>query len=114
MHICLYSSVFFPSVGGYQQVSATLAQGLHDAGHKVILVTPMPAPEQYDSRYPFTVVRADPSKIKWKQLLKGVDLVLSNGASLKPIFAWLRAKKPVVYIHGTYVRKETTIASTLS
>ena len=113
MRICLYSNVFLPSVGGYQQVSATLARGFNEAGHPTTLVTPTPAPDDYDQQFSFPVVRGPLRRADWQAILAGHDVVVSNGASAKHLFTWLRGGRPVVYIHGTYLRKEPKDADSL-
>jgi glycosyltransferase involved in cell wall biosynthesis len=104
MRICLFSNAFLPSLGGYQQVSATLAQAFQQAGHPTTVVTATPAPADFDEQFAFRVLRrtAD-NAIPWRDLLRDVDVVLSMGASLRHLFAWRRAGVPVVYIHGTYL-----------
>ncbi len=102
MQICLYSSVFFPSVGGIEQVSSTLASYWTKQGHNVTVVTDTPATDDHDTACSFSLIRC-PKKATWKSLLPTIDIIVSNGYSLRHITPWLLSRKPIIWIHQTYI-----------
>lgn len=104
MKICLYSSVFFPSIGGLEQVSYTLASYWVTQGHQVNVVTDTPATDGQDSTYIFPVIRC-PNFECWKSLLNKSDCIISNGYSLRHLAVWLLSRKPIIWIHPNYIPK---------
>lgn len=104
MRICLYSSVFFPNIGGIEQVSFTLASDWAERGYDLTLVTDTPVTHTQDKNFNFPVIRC-PSKDTWKSLLPTIDIIVSNGYSLKHLIPWLLSGKPIIWIHQTYIPK---------
>ncbi|MFM6265416.1 MAG: glycosyltransferase family 1 protein, partial [Dolichospermum sp.] len=51
MKILLYSSVFFPSLGGIETITATLAENLALLGHECIVVTETPSNDNHTFSY---------------------------------------------------------------
>ena len=102
MKVCLYSKAFFPSIGGLEQVSYTLANYWFDNCSSLCVVTDTPTSEDDSSMYRFKVIRC-PNKQQWKSILKENDLVVSNGYSLKHIAIWLLSRKPIIWVHQTYI-----------
>jgi glycosyltransferase involved in cell wall biosynthesis len=99
MKILLYSHYFYPSIGGLESVSLTLAKAFVQNGIecKVITTTDMDAPDNL----PFAVVRNP----KWRQqieLIFWADAVLYNGASLAMQPWVLLFRKPFIWIHTGY------------
>ncbi len=102
MQICLYSGVFFPSVGGIEQVSYTLANYWVKQGHHVIVVTDTPDNGQNIRLYNFSVIRCPSSNI-WNSVLNTSDVIISNGYSFRYLATWLLSRKPFIWIHQTYI-----------
>ncbi|MEO1389781.1 MAG: glycosyltransferase family 4 protein [Cyanobacteria bacterium J06634_6] len=99
MKILLYSSVFFPSVGGIETITATLASNIISLGHKCIVVTETPI--QKEQKFDYEVVR-NPTWRERLKITKGCDIIHSNGASVAMFpFAKL-CKKPFVWTHNGY------------
>lgn len=99
MKILLYSSVFYPSLGGVETISATLSENLTRLGHECIVVTETPTNEK--DLYSYKVLR----RPTWKQCLsltRKCDIVHSNGASVTMYpFAKL-SNKPFIWTHNGY------------
>lgn len=102
MRICLFSNTFFPAVGGIGQSSDTLARAWVAAGHEVVLVTCVAAERDYDSQYPYPVIRL-PRSGAWKQALAGADVVVCNGYSLRPLPLWLLKRERIVFVHQLFL-----------
>ena len=81
MKILLYSSVFWPSLGGVETVTATLAEQIVRAGHccTVVTETPLGLDKELTEEYP--IVRQPTWLERW-QVVKWCDLVHANGASV--------------------------------
>ncbi|WP_392958414.1 glycosyltransferase family 4 protein [Streptomyces sp. LN245] len=100
LRVLLLTSAFAPTMGGAESYARTVAHGLADAGHDVLVVTdtvPGTPPREADG--PVRIIRLggyrglleDPSKLPWEQLYFGLlpeladvvtefgpDLVLAN------------------------------------
>ena len=100
MKILLYSSVFYPSTGGVETISATLAENITRLGHECIVVTETPLQgEEVIESYP--VIR----KPKWQTrlaLTKECDLVHSNGSSVAMYPFTVLSNKPFIWTHNGY------------
>ena len=99
MKICLFSNVFFPSIGGIETCSLNLATAWTQMGHDVLLISYTPAESDYDSRFPFRVVRSPTDRL-WIELLKDRQVLISNGRSMKHLRVWRRAGVPFGWIHA--------------
>ena len=99
MKILLYSSVFFPSLGGIETITATLAENLTLLGHECVVITETPRDD--DQLFGYKVVRQP----TWKQrlaLTRECDIVHSNGASVS-MYPYARlSNKPFVWTHNGY------------
>lgn len=102
MNICLYSSAFFPNIGGLEQVSYTLASYWAKQEHQVNIVTDTPATDDQDTSYIFPVIRC-PNFESWKTVLNKSDCIISNGYSLRHLAVWLLSRKPIIWIHPIYI-----------
>lgn len=99
MKILLYSSVFWPSLGGVETITATLAENIVRLGQECIVVTET-ASEQEDNRS-YKVVRQPKLRERF-ELTRQCDLVHSNGASIAMFpFAKLN-NKPFIWTHNGY------------
>ncbi|MFC5455681.1 glycosyltransferase family 4 protein [Prosthecobacter fluviatilis] len=99
MRILLHSHTFHPAVGGVETISATLADNLVKTGHDVLVVTETPFREK-DS-FSYRVVRGASFRTLLK-LARNVDIIHSNGASLKMVPLALLAGKPFLWTHNGY------------
>ena len=123
MKVLIYSHAFYPSVGGVETVSMTLAEGFIANGIECKVVThsldddepspPLsmwlslsasPSPEPSSSSFSpfgFEVVR-QPGRARVRELVRWADVVLFNGASMR-LQPWvLFARKPFVWVHVGY------------
>lgn len=98
MRICLYANHFLPLLGGMETLAATLARAWAELGHEVILVSDTPAPQGYDDRFPFPVVRT-PRRAAWAGILAGCDFIFSIGPSLRYVDEWTRSALPFGWTH---------------
>ncbi len=98
LKVLLFSHYFYPSLGGIETVSLTLAQGFlkNNIACKVITTTP-----DNVAQFDFDVIR-NPSLKQKIELVKWADLVLFNGVSLA-LQPWIILfGKPFVWIHAGY------------
>jgi len=99
MKVLLYSYLFFPSVGGIESISATLADGLINEGHFCRIITESVYDKPDNFKYP--IYRKPGSSIK-RSLINWADIIVFNGASLG-LQPWvLFYGKPFVWIHQGY------------
>lgn len=100
MRILLYSRVFWPSIGGVETITATLADNLTRLGYECTVVTETPLNTGNDI-YDYQVVRR-PNLSTRIQLVRQCSLVHSNGASvaLYPLARLLN--KPFIWTHNGY------------
>ncbi|MEH2028142.1 MAG: glycosyltransferase family 4 protein [Nostoc sp.] len=99
MKILLYSSVFFPSLGGIETISATLATNLTQLGHECTVITETPSNSHEQNIY--KVIRQP----TWKErltLTRKFDIVHSNGASIA-LYPFAKfSNKPFIWTHNGY------------
>jgi glycosyltransferase involved in cell wall biosynthesis len=101
VHILLYSKPFFPATGGLETVSLTLAEKIAAAGHLCTVLTETPAAPTPARDFPFAIERA-PGARRRLELVRGADLVHTNGASLA-LFPYAKlAGKPFLWTHQGY------------
>lgn len=99
MKVLLYSHCFYPSVGGLETVSMTLADGFIRNGVDCKVVTTTPG--EGDRKFSFDIIR-NPGRKQQVSLIKWADVVLFNGASLA-LLPWLiLLRKPFVWVHVGY------------
>jgi glycosyltransferase involved in cell wall biosynthesis len=99
MRILLHSHVFWPSVGGIESVSHSLALGLATRGHATTVVTETHSANERE--VPYRVVRA-PSLPVLAKIARTHDIIHSNGASLRLVGIAAALRKPFVWTHGGY------------
>lgn len=101
MKILLYSSVFYPSIGGIETISDTLAKNITNLGHECIVVTETTLGKAIEQKRNYQVIRQP----NWREkitITKQCSLVHANGASVAMYpFARL-AKKPFIWTHNGY------------
>ncbi|MHB8208748.1 glycosyltransferase family 4 protein [Mucilaginibacter sp.] len=99
LKVLLNSHFFYPSLGGLENVSLTLAEGFVTNGIecKVITVTLDDGTKEFS----FDVIR-NPNKKQKIELVKWADVILFNGASMA-LQPWvLLYRKPFVWVHQGY------------
>ncbi len=103
MKLLLYSSLFYPSVGGMETVVLTLAQEFARRGHQVKVVTYTPAGAT-DPGFPFEVVR-QPSREQLLALTRWCDVYYQACISLKGLWPLLYAPRTLFVTHHTWYRR---------
>ena len=101
MKIIIYSSVFFPSLGGIETITSTLAENLTLLGHECIVITETPSNDVQLLDYNYKVGRQP----TWQQrlaLTRECDIVHSNGASIAMYLYARLNNKPFVWTHNGY------------
>ncbi len=99
MKIIIYSSVFFPSLGGIETITATLAENLTQLGHFCTVITETATEEILSFGY--EVVR-QPSWRRRLELVQSCDIVHSNGASMTMYPYAKLSNKPFIWTHNGY------------
>ena len=107
MNILICSKVWFPSIGGVQSVTDTLARGLarelaqsDDGPVELTVATRTPADETPQRDEMVRVVR-DAALLRLIWLVWKSDIVHLAGPAFVPLFlAWLLRKKAVIHHHG--------------
>ncbi|HVU25302.1 MAG TPA: glycosyltransferase family 4 protein [Opitutus sp.] len=101
MRILIASHRFAPSIGGIEQVSATLAETFAELGHEVCVVTQTGAPDTGGTS-PYPVWRR-PGPGRLLALTRRCDVYFQNNISLATLWpAWLLGR-PVVVTYQTWV-----------
>jgi glycosyltransferase involved in cell wall biosynthesis len=107
INLLLYSHDWFPSLGGVQTVTLSLATQLAKWGEthpgesiEVVFVTQTPANGMDDSHFPFRVLRR-PSLRHLIALFRAADIIDLAGPSLIPLaLAWFLRRRTVLEHHG--------------
>ena len=102
MKICLYSSVFYPSIGGIENFVFLLARELVKLGHYVTVFTEVK--KVGEKKFPFKVIRSNSLEKKIK-IFKKHDIVLINNFSLKGVPAALFSGTKLFIIHHSAYHK---------
>src|SRR5690606_16004201 len=99
MKVLLYSHYFYPSIGGLESVSLTLAKAFveNKIECKVVTTTDKDTPDYF----PFIVIR-NPNWRQQIELIRWADVVLFNGASLAMQPWVLFFRKTFIWIHTGY------------
>lgn len=100
MKILLSSYAFYPSVGGIEAVSATLADEFLRSGHELKVITH--TPEAGTKIFPYEVVRC-PSALKLLRTIGWSDVVLHINISLQTGWPLIVSRKPWVVAHQTWI-----------
>lgn len=100
MKILISSYSFYPSVGGLESVSTTLAREFSRAGHSVKLVTQTPSREA--DRFPYEIIR-QPSPARLLNLVRWCDVYFQNNISLLAAWPLLLIRRPWVVAHHIWL-----------
>lgn len=108
MKLLIYSHFFAPSIGGVENITRSLADGLSSRRNAsgepefVVTVVTRTAQRDFDDRQlQFRVVRS-PGLIRLWQLIRESDVVHIAGPALAPLFLAVLASKPAVVEHHNY------------
>jgi len=101
MKVLLYSSVFWPSVGGVETITQTLANNIVQLGHECMVVTEALLNGKKELSTKYSIFRA-PNMKKRLELARRSSLIHSNGASVKMYPYALIAGKPFIWTHNGY------------
>ena len=99
MRILVYSSVFFPSVGGVERYVGELAEGLIEKGLDVTVVTRVDDPGR--RVFPYPVLRR-PSWIELMAAIRRADILHLAGPAIVPMLLARLAGRPFVVEHHNY------------
>lgn len=106
MKIVFYAPNFYPMIGGLESVVLSLATGLSQLGHRVLVITQTPRP-QHDT-FPFAVAR-QPTTWRTAVYIYQNDVFVQFNMSLKGLLPWLLTGRPLVATHhGLYSRNRLT------
>lgn len=98
----MFSRPFRPSVGGLERMSELLSEEFVRQGHSVTVITETLSTGG-DQDSPVRIVRSSEPRA-WKDAMRGSDVVLLMGLSVKALLAARRAGRPVVVSHhGAYL-----------
>ncbi|WP_448702981.1 glycosyltransferase family 4 protein [Mucilaginibacter sp. AW1-3] len=99
LKVLLFSHYFYPSLGGIESVSLTLAQSFTKYGIDCKMVTKT---VENAGDFDFEVIRA-PGLKQQINLVKWADIVFFNGASLA-LQPWtILLRKPFIWVHQSYI-----------
>jgi glycogen(starch) synthase len=98
MRVLLHSKTFYPSVGGIERVSQTLAGTLWNHGIDLRVVTDTPLGDKPELG-PYPVVRV-PSARRLRTLVREADVAHANGFSLQLLPYCLLYRKPIIWTHA--------------
>ena len=98
MRILIATGVFSPSVGGIEQVSETLAQGLFGIGCDVTLLTAEPGPDPKDQLRPFRVTRTKNLLLQTKLIL-AADVTILMGPITHIALLCAALRRPFIVSH---------------
>ena len=101
MRILIHSRTFLPRVGGLEQSSLALAEGLSRRGHHVVIATDVDASADVDAGLGFSVVRG-PTLGQLFEEARRADIVHSSGHSMVAVSASILARRRLVIAHHGY------------
>lgn len=109
MRVLIYTHAFGPSIGGVETYTRLLAEGLtkhnirRDASDntQVTVVTRTPAQPNYDSQFPFRVVRR-PGLFRLLNLVLDTDVVQLAGPALLPMILAIFLRRPLIIEQHLY------------
>ena len=99
MKICIYSKVFYPSLGGIESFVFLLAREFTKLGHSITVFTDIK--KRGKKKFPFKIVRSN-SLLKKIKIFKKHDIVLINVFSIKILPAILLSGVKFFIIHHNH------------
>lgn len=103
MKVLVYSSLFYPSIGGLETVVSILAHEFVYLGHEVKLVSQTPT--TVPRFFPFEVIRR-PHPQHLLKLIRWCDVYFQPNVSLKVILPLLISPKPWVVSHNNWYTRQ--------
>jgi glycogen(starch) synthase len=102
LKILFSSHLFYPSIGGSEEVGWMLASEFCKRGHEVKILTSTPTVEKED--FPFNIIRrAKPSDLL--RTLAWCDVYFHNNISLQTVWPLLFLRRPWVVVHHTWIAR---------
>lgn len=98
MRVLIASHLFYPSVGGIEEVALMLARGLSERGHSVDVVTQTPDEKNTLSNEKFTLYRKPSARVLIKRI-RAAEVVLHCNISLRSAWPLLLWRKPWLLGH---------------
>ena len=102
MRICIYTTTFYPAIGGMETFVYLLAKEFETFGDKVTVFTEVK--NKNKDKFPFKVIRSN-SFIKKINVFKKYDIVLIINFSLKGVPAALLSGTKIFIVHQTAYHK---------
>lgn len=99
MKVILYCYAFYPSIGGIESVTKTLAQTISEMGHECIVMTETQS--QDPDLFAFKVIRTAGSREILSQMRKN-DLICCIELSMKYFLLSKIARIPMIWVHNGY------------
>jgi glycogen synthase len=112
MNICIFSTVFFPSIGGQEIFNEIIANEFIQLGHNVEVVTDTISSDNLD-KFPFKVTRTKSIIDKYKSF-KRADIILLSNFTLKEVpIAVLSGKKIIINHQISYLNNSSYLSKFL-
>ncbi|MBC8063826.1 MAG: glycosyltransferase family 4 protein [Chlorobia bacterium] len=102
MRILLCSHFFFPSIGGIETLSMSLAEQFTSAGHEVVVLTR--SSSEKEDHYPFKVVR-QPSWLETWRYVRWATVVFHNNICASMAWPLVLLARPWVIAHHTWIAR---------
>jgi glycosyltransferase involved in cell wall biosynthesis len=101
LSICVCSR-FYPNVGGVETVAEQLANRWTARGHRVVMITDVPANAGPPRTFPYEIVHC-PSPASLLRRVRRCDVFVHNNISLKVLWPLAIVRRPLVAVHhGPY------------
>jgi glycosyltransferase involved in cell wall biosynthesis len=99
MKILLYCYAFYPSIGGIESTTKTLADSMTDLGHTCTVVTETESQDPDNFRYQ---ISRKPSRKEILALIRQHDVICNIELSMKFFILSKIARKPLIWLHNGY------------
>ena len=109
MNICIFSTVFFPSIGGQEISTQIIANEFIQLGHNVEVVTDIITSDNLDN-FSFKVLRAKSIIDKYKSFKRADIILLRNFTVREVAIAIMSGKKIIISHHITYLHNSSYLS----
>jgi glycogen(starch) synthase len=106
MKILIYTPFFYPSMGGLEKVTDTLATALVKKDIDVTVITPLTLGESAELIRDYKIIR-DKSNVTLFQEVKNCDVFIHNSVSLRALFPLLFYRKKWIVVHHMILVNKT-------
>ncbi len=106
MKILIYTPFFYPSMGGLEKVTDTLAAALFDKGIEVTVFTPFALGVSGELIRDYKIIR-DKSNVTLFQEVKNCDVFIHNSVSLRALIPLLFYRKKWIVVHHMILASKT-------